>query len=87
MPYSHAFHFEAQRPHASTLSSHGRARRRRRLTLAGASPASAANRTHEDAVGDVQSRTDTVDEGTGEIRGSEPITAPDNTDTDITRVR
>jgi hypothetical protein len=57
------------------------------LTLAGASPASAAHWTHEDAVGDVQSQTATFDEGTGEIQEGEPITAPDNTDTDITRVK
>ena len=56
------------------------------LTLAGSAPASAAYWSHVDAVGDVVSQTDTYDEETGQGQEGEPITEPDNTDTDVTRV-
>ena len=56
------------------------------LTVAGVSPASAASWSHDDAVGDVQAQTETFDEATGEVQEGEPTTAPDNTDTDVTRV-
>lgn len=56
------------------------------LTITGVMPASAADWAHDDAVGDVQAQTETFDEGTGDVEEGEPTTAPDNTDTDITRV-
>ena len=55
------------------------------FTVAGTSPASAVHWSHDDAVGDVQSQTDTFDEETGEVHEGEPTAAPDNTDTDVTR--
>ena len=57
------------------------------LTITGMAPVSAAYWAHDDAVGDVQAQTDTFDEGTGEVHEGEPTVAPDNTDTDVTRVR
>lgn len=51
------------------------------LTITGMSPASAANWGHDDAVGDVQSQTETFEGDEGE-----QTSAPDNTDTDVTRV-
>ena len=56
------------------------------LTITGMSPASAAYWAHDDAVGDVQSQTETYDEETGEVLVGEPTIAPDNKDTDVTRV-
>ena len=56
------------------------------LTIAGMSPASAAYWTHDDAVGDVQTQTETFDEGTGDVQDSDLTPAPDNTDTDVTGV-
>jgi hypothetical protein len=56
------------------------------LTLTGLSPATAARWAHDDALGDVQSVTDTFDPGTGEGHTGEPTSAPDNTDTDVDRV-
>lgn len=56
------------------------------LTLTGMSPASAAQWRHDDAVGDVQTQTTTFDEETGEVQEGEPTAAPDNTDTDVTRI-
>ena len=56
------------------------------LTLTGLAPATAAVWTHDDAVGDVQSQTETLDPATGDWQEGEPVLAPDNTDTDVTRV-
>lgn len=56
------------------------------LTITGMTPASAAHWGHDDAVGDVQSQTDTFNEETGEENLGEPTGAPDNTDTDVIRV-
>ena len=57
------------------------------LLTTGMSPASAAIWRHNDAVGDVQSETDSYDEETGEGHESDLVAAPENTDTDITRIR
>jgi hypothetical protein len=56
------------------------------LTIAGMSPASAAYWTHNDAVGDVQTQSETYDEETGDVQDSDLTPAPDNTDTDVTGV-
>jgi hypothetical protein len=57
------------------------------LLITGMSPASAAVWRHNDVVGDVVSQTDTFDEETGEFHEGELTAAPENTDTDISRIR
>lgn len=57
------------------------------LIITGMSPASAAIWRHDDAVGDVQSQIDVFDEDTGGVTEGEFVVAPDNTDTDVSRVR
>ena len=57
------------------------------MFTASVSPASAAIWRHNDAVGDVQSETYSYDEETGEEYESGLVAAPENTDTDVSRIR
>jgi hypothetical protein len=57
------------------------------LIIAGMSPASAAIWRHNDAVGDVLSQTETFDEETGDFYEPELTAVPENTDTDVSRIR
>jgi hypothetical protein len=57
------------------------------LIITGMSPASASIWRHDDAVGDVHSQTDIIDEETGEFIEGEFVIAPENTDTDVSRIR
>ncbi len=57
------------------------------LIITGMSPASASIWRHDDAVGDVHSQTDIIDEETGEFIEGEFTIAPENTDTDVSRIR
>lgn len=86
MTYAHAFHLVLRsiviHPSRALAALAGAVA----LTITGMSPASAAHWSHDDAVGDVQSQTDTFNEETGEENMGEPTGAPDNTDTDVIRV-
>ena len=66
MTYAHAFHLGPQEPRDPSPRALAALAGAAALTITGMSPASAAHWSHDDAVGDVQSQTDTFNEDTGE---------------------